>query len=121
MSVEITIQVFNATEIMNWLAKKPDETVREVGKAIEKAVFKVNERAKRNSPVDTGRMRASISKSVSERAMSGEVVVGVRYGIYVHEGTRYMKGRPFLENAVRDSEKEIEGYLLQAIENVIKS
>ncbi len=121
MSVEFTIQIKNPEEIMKWLAAKPDETVREIGKAIEKSVYKVNERAKRNSPVDTGRMRASISKTVSERAMEGEVAVGVKYGIYVHEGTRRMKGRPFLGDAVRESEKEIENYLVQAINNICQA
>ncbi len=141
MSVEFTIQIKNPEEIMKWLAAKPDETVREIGKAIEKSVYKVNERAKRNSPVDKGRMKASISQKVSERALEGEVAVGVKYRIYVHEGTKPSPGRyvpaigkriktgmhpgqkanPFLRNAVKESEKEIENYLVQAINNICQA
>jgi HK97 gp10 family phage protein len=121
MPVELNIEVKNATEIIKWLAEKPEQTVKEIGRAIEKAVYKVQEKAKRNSPVDTGRMRASITKHTTSRNLHGEVVVGVNYGIYVHEGTRHMRGRPFLKDAVGQSERDIESYLVEAINNVIKS
>lgn len=54
--------------------------------------------AKGHCPVDTGRLRSSITHRVE--ADGGEIVgvvgTSVEYAIYVHEGTRYMAGRPFL-------------------------
>ena len=67
------------------------------GKAVEAA-------AKRRAPVDTGRLRSSIGTSLVEGADGVEVRVGtdVEYAPYVHDGTRYFRGRPFLDDALRE-------------------
>lgn len=66
--------------------------------------IRVQNQARRLCPVDTGRLRASIGVS-QRRASNGGVmaVVGtnVEYALYVHEGTRYMVGRPFLRDALQ--------------------
>jgi phage gpG-like protein len=52
-------------------------------------------------PVDKGKLRASIS--VEMRNEGGPVAyVGsnVEYAVYVHEGTRRMRGRPYLTQAL---------------------
>lgn len=56
----------------------------------------------RKPGVDTGRLRASVSV---EQFIRGGVIVtrigsNVEYAIYVHEGTRYMRGNPFLRDAL---------------------
>lgn len=57
-------------------------------------------------PVDTGRLRSSINVEgpVIVNGVAG-VRVGtiVEYAIFVHEGTRYMVGRPFLRDALADA------------------
>ena len=116
--IEYKVSIQNVDQIQKLLAEKPKETEREVGKAIKKAVYKVNEKAKRKSPVDTGLLRTSMT--AEPRGMEGEIYAGVHYAIYVHEGTRFMRKRPFLANAVKESERDIERYLEEAIINVIK-
>jgi HK97 gp10 family phage protein len=70
-----------------------------VGKRVETA-------AKQYAPVDTGRLRASITTALFsvpyDPYLAVRVGTDVDYAVYVHEGTRYMAERPFLENALRD-------------------
>lgn len=69
---------------------------------------RVQTRAKRLCPVDTGRLRASIQTSAPFRRGDRLVVAvgsNVKYARYVEEGTRYMEGRPYLRPAL---EQEIQ-------------
>lgn len=67
---------------------------------VQQAVMGV---ADRLTPVDTGRLR----QNNDSRLITGSEKITVRvynpvdYAIYVHNGTRYMRGRPWLANAVR--------------------
>jgi len=61
-------------------------------------------------PVDTGRLRSSMTYQVDEQ--NEVVIVGsnVEYAPYVHEGTSRMTGRPFLKDSLenyRDDYNEI--------------
>lgn len=115
--MEIKIQLQNADEIMRFLEERPEKTREEINNAIKKSVFAVWQETRIKSPVKTGLMRASIR--TKEYELKGEVGVGVKYAIYVHEGTRYMKGRPFLADAVRSMELAIQRFFKEAITNVI--
>lgn len=70
-----------------------------VGKRVEAS-------AKRRAPVDTGRLRSSLTTALFavpyEPFLACRVGTDVDYAVYVHEGTRYMVGRPFLEDALRE-------------------
>lgn len=54
--------------------------------------------AKARCPVDTGRLRSSINwrLEIDSRGLAAIIGTSVEYAIFVHEGTRYMTGRPFL-------------------------
>ena len=64
----------------------------------------IEEQAKKNSPVDTGRLRASIKADV--RGLEANIGTDVYYAGYVHDGTYKMEARPFLFEA---ADGEIEG------------
>jgi HK97 gp10 family phage protein len=64
----------------------------------------IEEQAKKNSPVDTGRLRASITADV--RGLEANIGTDVEYAHFVHNGTYKMEARPFLESAAN---KELEG------------
>lgn len=74
----------------------------DVFKAIQNTGRRVQNEARKRCPVDTGRLRQSIHATTY--ATGGHVVSRVsspeRYAIYVHEGTRYMRARPFLAEAL---------------------
>lgn len=60
--------------------------------------------AKTRANVDTGLMRSRIEFELdhTHRPPEGRVVVRTAYAIYVHNGTRFYAGNPFLTDAARD-------------------
>jgi HK97 gp10 family phage protein len=73
-----------------------------VGKYVAKLTVRVDRGAKRLAPVDTGRLRSSITW---EMGQEGTVIVGrvgtnVHYAPYLEFGTRRMRARPFLRPAL---------------------
>ena len=63
-------------------------------KEVKKLAFIVEGESKKVSPVDTGRMRSSIS--VDLEPLTATIGPHVRYDYFVHEGTRFMAARPFM-------------------------
>lgn len=121
--VEITIQIKNADQIREFLKTRPQETKHQLNLAVAKTVKDVERETKKRSPVDTGRMRASVQSREYPSVLEGEVGVHTSYAIFVHENlrARHSVGEAkFLENAVRHLESKIQGFFLQAMENVIK-
>lgn len=54
--------------------------------------------------VDTGLMRSSIGYDVDPTTpVSGRLYARTRYARYVHDGTRYYAGNPFLSDGLRDA------------------
>lgn len=71
-------------------------------KYLAKRVISVERKAIHLCPVDTGRLRASISSLVTEDAkgLLGIVGTNVEYAIFVEFGTRHMSAQPFLRPAL---------------------
>lgn len=71
--------------------------------ALRKTALDIEGDAKILAPVDTGNLMNSISTTITgdgrRGQMSAEVGPTAEYGIYVHEGTSRMAGRPFLADA----------------------
>ncbi len=79
-----------------------------LAREIERVTFTIQRFAKQVTPVDTGRLRASITtKSLGE--LSKETATNVEYALYVHEGTKFMRGRPFMEQGVQFAKLNLEG------------
>lgn len=70
---------------------------------LKEAAFKVEGWAKYYTPVDTGRLRASIYTTVQK--MYAVIQPSTNYAIYVHQGTRHMQPRPFMTQAVETLQK----------------
>lgn len=71
------------------------------GRYLAKLAVLVETGAKTRCPVDTGRLRSSITWRLESSPLTAIVGTNVSYAIFVHEGTRYMPGRPFLTDALR--------------------
>lgn len=106
--VQVIVEENNAHVIADAINSGLVAALEEIGLVAEAS-------AKRRCPVDTGRLRNSIT-----HALSGEdsVVIGtnVEYAIYVHEGTSRMKGRPFLRDAVANSRSRFEAIIRKHIQ-----
>lgn len=64
----------------------------------------IEKQAKNITPVDTGRLRASIKADV--RGLEANIGTDVEYARFVHDGTYKMVARPFLFSA---ADGELEG------------
>lgn len=78
---------------------------------IVKFAFMIEGEAKRVTPVDTGRLRASIS--TSQYGMRAVVAPHTNYAFFVHEGTRRMKSRPFMKWGVERASRGLETLMVK--------
>jgi hypothetical protein len=53
--------------------------------------------SKQLTPVATGFLRASINFTPATHWLSTEVSTHTNYAVFVHEGTKFMRGRPFMK------------------------
>lgn len=73
--------------------------------------------------VDTGLLFDSIDASVrvvSQNAVTTTVGANTEYAHYVHDGTSKLKGRPFITDAVQDSQEEIRRILTGTLPNGLR-
>lgn len=82
------------------------------GRWLATIAAKVETAAKGYTPVDTGRLRSSITWTIIEDGRSLVAIIGtnVEYAIYVHEGTRFMEGTPFLVDGLLTATGSTGGY-----------
>lgn len=84
---------------------------------INKLAFGIERFGKQLSPVLTGRLRASIHTTPASSMLQAVVATGTDYAIFVHEGTRFMRGRPFMEMGASLSQQAYnEGTMNQRLE-----
>lgn len=95
----------------------PRVMAQELNTAIRQAVLMIGRQSRINTPVDTGRLRASTYEKFSN--LKGEVGTSTEYDLYVHEGTRFMRARPYLRNAVESSNQMVQGYFNQAVSRTL--
>lgn len=63
---------------------------------INQMAMSVERFAKQLTPVDTGRLRSSIFTSPGTFGLQAIVSTNTDYAVYVHDGTKYMRPRPFM-------------------------
>jgi len=77
--------------------------------AMRRATLLVERSGKQNAPVDTGRLRASITPEVrvQNKVLQGVVGSVVVYSPFQEFGTKFMKGRFYLRRAIEENAKKI--------------
>lgn len=127
------------TKVLDGLIKNLDG---DITKAVAKAAFMIEGRAKLRAPVDTGALRASIYVSMAhstgaDKAMSearsrrpeakvtalpvprddhvAYIGPSVEYGQAVELGSATRSGTPYLQPAVRETEKDVKALLAEAV------
>lgn len=114
---EIAIRIKNLPQIKAAFAKSPLLMMRELNAAIQRSIFTIGRDSRQFTPVDTGRLRASTYERFSN--LRGEVGTNTEYDVFVHEGTRFMRGRPYLRNAVNKNDQSIQRYFTDAVQRVL--
>lgn len=115
--VEVKISIKNMAEIRRAFGQSPRLTVKALNRAIQKSVFTIERDSKKNTPVDTGYLRASHRSLFSN--LKGVIEPRADYAIYVHEGTRRMRPRRFLFNAVESNEAKVQQYFRDEVQGVL--
>ena len=90
------------------------ETHAELKKEITKASLNVQREAKKICPVDTGRLRSSIT--VERNDLVAEVGSNVKYAPYVEFGTKRQRAQPYLRPAYHKEEPKLKS----AIEGILR-
>lgn len=109
LDVEKILREFNKTETVE----------KDVSKLIKNTLHNIERDAKKSCPVDTGRLRGSITTNIIS-TYSGEVETNVEYAKYVEYGTRYQSAQPYFEPAVEKNEDKFNEELDKIIEELIK-
>ncbi len=126
----IDIKITNLPQIRAAFGRAPQLMIAELNKAIFQTLQTIRgkeilEYRALGIRVITGGLINSISRGVYQADLKGEVgpnvtgSPGVDYALYVHSGTRYMKARPFLLNAVNSSQTETDKFFTSAVDKVL--
>lgn len=122
MSDAVTIKGLKETQ------REMERIVRELRggrllEAMRKATLIVQADAKRKAPVDTGRLRASITPEIRATPGSGiRGVVGsvVVYAPYQEFGTKRMAAHPYLYPAFDENKDRIAKIISDAVAEIVK-
>lgn len=96
------------------------ETVeKDVSKLVKKTLYGVERDAKRECPVDTGRLKGSINTNIIS-SYSGEVGTNVSYAEYVEYGTRYQEAQPYFGPAVDKNEENFNKELDKILDKLVE-
>lgn len=114
---EIQIRIKNAQQIRNAFAKSPMLMARNLNMSIRQAVLTIGRDSRRFTPVDTGRLRASTYERFGN--LRGEIGTNTDYDIFVHEGTRFMRGRPYLRKSVDLHTTDTDRLMTEAVQKTL--
>lgn len=106
-------------EYGRYLQEMPAHIRNAIGNAIKKSAYLVEREAKLETPVDTGRMRASIFSDIQSEIAT--VSPYVNYALFVHEGTRYIRANPFMKRGLENAQSGIQGFFDDEIDRAINS
>jgi len=119
MAEAISITISNLAEIRAAFVTAPLQMQTELNKAIKKTVLNIQRSSMINTPVKTGRLRASTASKFSN--LKGEVGTHTNYDIFVHNGTRYMAARPYLRDAVDITREDTDKFFTLAVQTVLNN
>jgi HK97 gp10 family phage protein len=100
------------------MKKAPTLIAEELATAVRDLVLLVEAEAKRLCPVDTGKLRASITPVIESWA-AGYVGTNTEYAPYVEYGTRKTDAQPFLEPAFIEGKRQASKIFGEAVSRAI--
>lgn len=114
---QIKVEIKNLSQIKRAFRAAPKLMSKNLGIAIKTATLMVGRDSRILTPVDTGRLRASTREQFS--ATKGIVSTHTNYDVFVHEGTRYMRARPFMRTAVNKNQPLINRLFSKAAQDTL--
>lgn len=99
MSVEIYERQNNTPKVLGELRSDIEKALEEIG-------IEAEGDCKQVTPVDTGRLRNSVTHIVNGGEKYVAVGTNVEYARYVHNGTSKMAGQPYLTSPVQANKEK---------------
>lgn len=115
---EVIFKIKNLDKLQKGFAKAPKLVKSALGAILKKSSFLVERESKKLTPVDTGRLRASIFTTILP--FKAIVQPKTNYAIFVHEGTKFMRGRPFMQQGLDKAKSQIDRIINKEINQVLK-
>lgn len=103
--MDVQIEILNLKDVQRAIIKGPEIMRDALNTGLEKSAFLVERESKIKTPVDTGRLRASIFTTL--RPLVATVMPKTNYAVFVHEGTTRMRARPYMTEGLEAAMSEI--------------
>lgn len=104
--VKIQIDAPGLQKLSDRMLQNPKKVIAAMGEAIDESAKILEAESKKaittgpNRAIDTGRLRSElVPRELDKRKLRATLYPIVHYAVYVHEGTRFMRPRPFFETA----------------------
>ncbi len=117
MSVEVRLEVAGAEELRTKLQRLDSGLKRKVSEKLAEIGVLIREKARELAPVRTGRLRGSIYSQLADWIL--KVGAKVPYARYVEFGTRWIRPRHFLLNAIEENLVKIENAFREAVSSAV--
>lgn len=89
----------NAETVAEHVLEQTDQFEDRVDEEIDRALSEAKRLARSRAPVDTGRLRDSVSIDLGEDVLYSDV----EYATFVDQGTIYMEATHFMEDSAREA------------------
>ena len=122
---EIKVHLEGFDRLAAMLHQKPRMVITAIGRAIRASAYIIEGEAKKaltygeTRAIRTGRLRAdTVVQELSTYRAS--IYPTVHYAVFVHEGTRYMRPRPFMTKAADEGVGPVQQVFQKEIDNALK-
>ena len=125
--VQVNLDARTVRSLQQAIARNPQTVRTQVGSFLTHGIATFNRQILRSpwrvggsgggAPVDSGNLRDTHQREVS--AFSARIFPTAKYAEYVHEGTRHMGERPWLDHAVQNSKNEIQQLESTLLTNIV--
>jgi HK97 gp10 family phage protein len=122
--MDINIKVQGLNQFRAKMKKYPIKIGRGLQEAIERITF-IGEAGIKRAVVsgstrafDTGNLFRLVRSKI--KLLEGEIRADAPYSIYVHEGTRYMRKRPFMTQGIQNVKNAMESELNSFIKKALR-
>lgn len=112
----------NLDDVIRELGISARDAINTSGEEIKKTALSIERNAKQRTPVDTGRLRGSITTKINESVGGVEAEIGtnVEYANFIEYGTRKKAARPFLNPAFNEETQGMEDRIIRAIRDAFR-
>ena len=120
--MNITLDILSASKFRRALQNAPDIVVRETNRAIRMAFGILSRHVAPRVPVDTGNLRRGTILALTNPILGvlrGEAIINVDYASAVHEGTKFMRPRPFLVEGADAGARDLDNVFKEAGNRIV--